>query len=294
MEKQMNFAGIEAGGTKFVLALSNENLEILKRQEILTTTPDETFKHVYNFFKDDDFVAIGIGSFGPIDPNKKSKKYGYITKTPKSSWNNFNIVKTLEDMFNVPVAFNTDVNVAALAESKYGAANGIENCLYITIGTGIGAGAVIDGNMLNGMIHPEMGHIKIQKHPNDTFPGICPFHGDCLEGLASGPAIEQRWGNKAINLSNEIEVWELEAFYIAQGLSNLMLILSPEKIIIGGGVSKQKQLFPLIKENFLKNLNNYVSSQKIYEDDFICSPVLGLNSGIIGSLLIAKEIYYKQ
>ena len=244
----MKYGAIEAGGTKFVCAVSNEKLEILERISLPTTTPDETMKNVFEFFDKYDLDAIGVGSFGPIDVNKKSKTYGYITTTPKLAWANYNFVGALKDRYNIPIGWTTDVNAAALGELKKGAAVGLQSCIYLTVGTGIGGGAMINGQFLEGYGHPEMGHILIRMHPNDQFKGICPYHKNCLEGVASGPAIEDRWGKKAYELVDNEEVWKIEAFYLAQALMTYTLTINPERIVLGGGVMKQRQLFHYIRK----------------------------------------------
>lgn len=289
----MYYGGIEAGGTKFICAVAQEDGTIVEKIQIPTTHPEETLVQVVAFFKKFELKAIGIGSFGPIDINQTSPTYGWITSTPKISWKDYPIVQKIEEAFKVPVGFNTDVNAAALGEATYGAAKGLDNCLYITVGTGIGAGAVVQGMVVQGLTHPEMGHIFVRRHPDDQYIGKCPFHQDCLEGLASGPAINERWGKNGIELANDQEVWEMEGYYLAQALMQYILILSPKKIILGGGVIKQKQLFPIIFKNLQKLLNGYVSVPELSNDinQYIVSPGLGDNAGITGSLLLGKQAF---
>lgn len=279
--------GIEAGGTKFVCAVGDEKGTIVDRIQIPTTTPDETIPKVIEFFKKYPIEAIGIGSFGPIDVNRESPTYGYITSTPKPGWKDYPFVQGFEDEFGVPIGFNTDVNAAALGEATFGAAKGLDSCLYITVGTGIGAGALVQGQMLQGHSHPEMGHILVRRHPEDPYQGRCPYHGDCLEGLAAGPAIKERWGQKGIELVDRNEVWELEGYYIAQALMQYILILSPKKIILGGGVMNQKQVFPSIYQHLKESLRNYVSLPEL--SAYIVSPGLGNDAGITGALLLAHQ-----
>ena len=283
-------AAVEAGGTKFNCGLGDENGNIIDQVSIPTTTPEETMKKVIEYFKDKKFDVMGVGSFGPIDPIKGSKTYGHITKTPKAYWSDYNLIGELKKHFDVPMEFDTDVNGAALAEAWWGAGKGFKNVMYITVGTGIGAGATVDGKMLQGLTHPEMGHISVKRHPEDTFEGTCSFHGDCLEGMAAGPAIEKRWGTKGIELAEDNRVWEMEAYYLSQALVNYILILSPEKIIMGGGVMKQKQLFPLIHKNVKEMLNGYVDKKEILEDieNYIIYPGLGDYAGFIGSFALGK------
>jgi fructokinase len=284
----MLYGAIEAGGTKFVCAVGNENGEIVERVTIPTLTPDETMPQVIDFFRQYELKAIGIGSFGPVDLNIQSPRYGSITTTPKLAWRNYPLLKVIKDAFSVPVGFQTDVNAAALGELHFGAAKGLDSCLYLTVGTGIGGGAVVNGKVVQGLSHPEMGHIYIRRHPNDPYEGKCPFHRDCLEGLAAGPAIEERWGKKGQELEGQKEVWEIEAYYLAQALAQYILILSPQKIILGGGVMKQTQLFPLIRQNVQDLLNGYVELPDL--ESYIVPPGLGDNAGITGALVLAYEI----
>lgn len=290
----MRIGCIEAGGTKFVCGICHENGDVIKRAQYNTTIPQETMEEVIKFFKDEDIQAIGLGCFGPIDLKPHSKTYGTITKTPKTAWINYDIVGTLKKHFNVPIGFDTDVNGAALGEAHFGAAKGLKNVLYITIGTGIGAGALVEGNLVHGILHPEMGHIKIKRHPDDTFIGNCPYHKDCLEGLASGPAIEKRYNKKGQDLIDP-EVWKLVAYYISQALMNYILILSPQKIILGGGVSKQKLLMQYIKEYVVEMLNGYIQVPELLQeiDHYIVNPGLGDNAGLIGALALGLDAIKK-
>lgn len=278
---------IEAGGTKFVCAVGDETGAIIAREQIPTTIPEETIPKVIEFFKQYPISAIGIGSFGPIDVNRESPTYGNITSTPKPGWKDYPFVQTIKDAFGVPVGFNTDVNAAALGEATLGAAKGLDSCLYITVGTGIGAGALVQGQLLQGLSHPEMGHILVRRHPEDHYQGKCPYHSDCLEGLAAGPAIEARWGAKGVELVDRSEVWEMEGYYLAQALMQYVLILSPKKIILGGGVMHQKQVFLSIYKNLKDLLNHYISLPEL--EDYLVSPGLGDNAGITGSLLLAFQ-----
>lgn len=283
---------IEAGGTKFVCAVGNEAGEVFERIQIKTETPDITMPKVIQFFKAHPVTALGIGTFGPADVDPLSENYGMITSTPKTAWKNYSLLKALKTHFDIPMAFNTDVNVAALGENTLGAAKGLGTCLYITVGTGIGAGAVQSGELLQGLSHPEMGHIYLRKHPTDHFKGVCPYHGDCLEGLAAGPAIEQRWQEAAANLTHHDEVWEIEAHYLAHALVQFILTLSPHRIVMGGGVMKQQQLFPLIQEKVQLLLNGYIENKIIQKhiDTYIVPPALGDNAGIIGALILGSRI----
>lgn len=278
---------IEAGGTKFICAVGKKGGEPVERLQIDTEIPETTIPKVIDFFKKHDMDALGIGSFGPIDINRTSDTYGYITSTPKPGWVNFPFVQTMRKEWNVPIAFTTDVNAAAWGEYKRGAGAGTRSCLYITVGTGIGAGAVVDGKLLQGHSHPEMGHIRIRRHPDDSFAGFCPYHQDCLEGLAAGPAIELRWGKKGYELSEGHPAWEMEAYYLAQAIMHYSLILSPEKIVIGGGVLKQSHLFPMIRERVQEQARGFLHLPPM--DEYIVPPKLGDDSGVIGALLLAES-----
>ncbi|MEK4439706.1 ROK family protein [Niallia sp. FSL K6-0077] len=290
------YGAIEAGGTKFVCAVGDAKGNIQERISIPTTTPEETMLEVIAFFKKFSVDAIGIGSFGPIDVDKNNATYGNITTTPKLAWKDYPLLKTIEDEFSVPTGFNTDVNVAALGEAKLGAAKGVDNCLYITIGTGIGAGAYINGELLQGLTHPEMGHILVRRHPKDSYKGRCPYHADCLEGLAAGPAIEERWGEKAFHLSDKEEVWEMEGYYIAQALMQYILILSPKKIILGGGVMNQEHVLTHVHRYLTELLNGYVSYPEVQDkmNEYIVRPGLGDNAGITGGLLLAEKVFHEK
>jgi fructokinase len=278
---------IEAGGTKFVCAVGDEKGNITERIQIPTTIPEETISKVIEFFKRYDIKAIGIGSFGPIDVNRESSTYGSITSTPKKGWRDYPFVQVMKESFDVPIGFTTDVNAAALGEVSLGAAKGLDSCLYITVGTGIGAGAIVNGQLLEGLSHPEMGHILLRRNPADHYQGKCPYHHDCLEGLAAGPAIEERWGEKGINLVHRPEVWDLEGYYLAQAIMQYSLILSPKKIIVGGGVMNQTQIYPSIYKYLEEFMNGYIGLPEL--SDYITGPGLGDQAGITGALILAKR-----
>lgn len=281
--------GIEAGGTKIVCGIGTEEGKVLDRISFPTRAPEETMQEIVQYFQGKDIAALGVGSFGPLDPSKDSPTYGYITSTPKQGWAHYPILPELKKHLHVPMEFDTDVNAAALGEATWGAAKGLRNCIYFTIGTGIGAGVLINGQLVHGLVHPEAGHIRVKKHETDTFSGSCPYHGDCLEGVAAGSAIEQRWGMKGIELSDRDEVWELEAYYLAQAVVNSILLLSPERVILGGGVMKQKQLFPLVRNKVMELLNGYVDHSEILEhiNEYIVPPGLGDDAGLCGSFALA-------
>lgn len=281
------YGAIEAGGTKFVCAVSNNRLEIVEKISISTRSPGETLNQVFQFFDRFSLQAIGIGSFGPIDVNKSSKTYGYVTKTPKDGWSFYNFLGAIKERYKIPVEWTTDVNAAAYGEFSKGSAYENKSCLYLTVGTGVGGGAIVNGELLEGYGHPEMGHLLVHKHPDDPYTGACPYHENCLEGLAAGPAIEKRYKKKGNELGKESKVWEIEAYYLAQAIINYTLTLRPEKVILGGGVMKQKQLFPLIRNNFKQLLNDYVEVPNL--EEYIVETGLGDESGITGCLLLAKE-----
>lgn len=286
----MKLGAIEAGGTKFVVAIGDEFGHVEKRASFPTRTPKETMEDVYRFFDGSGIEALGVGTFGPIDPDKNSPTYGYITTTPKPNWGNYNMLGDLKAHYDIPMGFDTDVNGAALGEATFGAAKGLDSCLYITFGTGVGGGAIVEGKLVHGLLHPEMGHIRLIKRADDLYEGHCPYHKDCLEGLAAGPAIEERWGKKGYELPADHPAWDLEAYYIAQALATFILTLSPKKIILGGGVMKQRQLFPMIHRYTLEFLNGYIQKDELLNDieNYIVSPGLEDNAGICGALALAK------
>jgi fructokinase len=295
------YGAIEAGGTKFVCAIGTGPEKIVDEIRFPTTHPEETINQAINFFKKTSqqgkLQAIGIGSFGPIDLDIRSPKYGYIVSTPKNYWENTNIVGIIRKTFNVPMGFDTDVNAAALGEHEWGAARGLSDFIYLTIGTGIGGGGMINGQLLHGLMHPEMGHINIpHDFAEDPFKGCCPYHGDCFEGLASGPAIKTRWKMSPEMLENHHEAWNLEAKYIALAVTNYICTLSPQRVIIGGGIMNQKQLLPLIHQQIRKNLNNYIKSPEILQniEKYVVLPALGNQSGIMGAIALAKQADQKS
>lgn len=283
----MLIGGIEAGGTKMVCAVGDENGNITDRISLPTgSDPHETFGEIVQYFKKWEISALGIGCFGPVDLNRQSKTYGYITATPKAGWANTDVVGYFKEKLNVPVGFDTDVNGAVLGEVTWGAAKGLESAVYVTIGTGVGVGVYINGALLHGLIHPEAGHILLMRHPGDSYGGCCPFHKNCMESLASGPAIEGRWGRKGFELEDRDAVWELEAYYIAQAVANYILTYSPQKVILWGGVMHQEKLFPMVRREVVKFLNGYLKHKMIIQsiDEYIVPPALGEDPGIKGAI----------
>lgn len=286
----MIYGGIEAGGTKMICVIGDENGRIIERMQIPTKTPEETMPIMIDYFKGKDIKALGIACFGPIDLNKDSKTYGYITSTPKLAWKNYDIVGAFKKELGVPIGFDTDVNGSLLGEITWGCAKGLTDALYLTIGTGVGGGVMAGGKLLHGMLHPELGHIKMAVADGDTYKGKCPYHGTCFEGMAAGPAIEERWGKKAVELADNDKVWDLESTYIAQALSTYILTLSPQIIILGGGVMHQEQLFPLIRKKVLEQLNGYVLTKELADiDNYIVPASLNDDQGIMGSIKLAMD-----
>lgn len=284
----MLLGALEAGGTKMVCALGDENGHIYEQISIPTVTPEITMPLLIDYFKSKNIEALGIGSFGPVDLDPSSPTYGYITSTPKLAWANFDLMGTLKNALDIPVGFDTDVNASCLGEAVWGCTKGLDSSIYITIGTGVGLGAYLNGSLLHGMLHPEAGHVLLVKHPLDTFEGACPFHSNCLEGFAAGPAIEKRWGKKAIELANDDQVWDMEAYYIAQALVSYILTLAPRKIVLGGGVMHQTHLFPLIRSKVKELLNNYIQTKEIADiNNYIVPASLGGDQGILGCLQLA-------
>lgn len=290
------FGAIEAGGTKFVCAVGTGPDDLRDEIRFPTTAPDETIGQAVAYFKEQaakqPLTAIGIASFGPVDPDPGSETWGYITTTPKPGWANTKFATVLQRELNVPVGFDTDVNGAALGEHRWGAGQGLDSFIYLTIGTGIGGGGLMNGKLMHGLVHPEMGHIYLPPHPDDPAPqGFCPFHGNCLEGMTNGPALQQRWGQPAETLPPDHPAWEFEAHYLAYGLVNFICTLSPQRIVMGGGVMDQKHLFPLIRKKVQEQLNGYIQSPAILEqiDSYIVPPGLGNKAGVLGAIALGEQ-----
>ncbi|MGQ9876995.1 MAG: ROK family protein [Chloroflexus sp.] len=289
------YGGIEAGGTKWVCAIGTGPDDIRAEVRFPTTTPVETLANAIAFFRAHEpahLAAIGVGSFGPVDLNPASPSYGSITTTPKPGWAHTDVVRTLHQALGRPIGFDTDVNVALLGERQWGAARDCDVAVYITVGTGIGGGAVVGGKLVHGLIHPEMGHMRLVRDPaRDPFTGICPYHSDCLEGLACGPALKARWQTPAEELPADHPAWELEADYLGQAMANLLCILSPERIIIGGGVMSQSQMFPLVRAATQRWLNGYLQHPHILDhpDRLIVPPALGQRAGVLGAIALAMH-----
>lgn len=276
----MRIGGIEAGGTKMVCAFGDEQGHVLDRVSIPTTTAEETLGLMMDYFRVNPVDALGVASFGPIDLREDSAGYGQLKRTPKPGWGGVNMVRPFAEALQIPVQADTDVNGAVLAEVLYGAARGADSAIYVTIGTGIGVGVYVNDGLLHGAMHPEGGHIALKRHPSDGYAGHCPFHRDCFEGLASGPAIEARWGKPPTELADRDEVWELEAYYIAQAVASYLYVYSAQKVILGGGVMHQKDLLRRIRSELFRQINGYLE----FSEDCVVQPELGDNAGIVGAI----------
>jgi len=289
------YGGIEAGGTKFVCVIGTGPDDIRAETVFPTTTPEETIGEAVDFFNGysgtDPLLAIGIASFGPLNLDSSTPEYGYITRTPKPGWEHTNMLGIVKSALDLPVSIDTDVNGAALAEYLWGAGKGTDSLVYITIGTGIGGGGMVNGGLMHGLVHPEMGHIRIpHDFEKDPFRGCCPYHGDCLEGLASGKAVELRWGKRGEELPEDHPAWELEARYLALGISNIIYTLSPARIITGGGLMKNLSLITKVRAKTAEYLNGYINSTCVMDDidNYIVLPKLGDFSGVLGAIALAR------
>jgi fructokinase len=291
---EVYFGGIEAGGTKFVCAVGSGPNNIRTLTQFPTTSPEETIGRVVDFFQEQGrkipIAAMGIGTFGPVDLNRDSPHYGSITTTPKPGWKNLNLKGLIEEKLKLPAAIDTDVNSAAMAEHRWGAAKNLNTFIYLTIGTGIGGGGMVDGSLLHGLTHPEMGHVRVPHNwDEDPFTGTCPYHGDCLEGLAAGPSIEKRYGTRGEQLPEHHPAWQLLSNYIGLALANLICTLSPQRIILGGGVMEQSQLLQATRSKVQVLLNGYISAAEILDDieNYIVRPQLGKKAGVLGAIALA-------
>ena len=291
----MLFGAIETGGSKVICAVGTGPDDIRDRTRIPTTTPAETLAEVIAFLlqhhRQTPLAAVGVGSFGPLDLHPESPTYGYVLDTPKPGWPQTDLLGPIRQTLDLPLALDTDVNASALGEQRWGAGAGLDSLVYITVGTGIGGGAVVDGRPVHGASHPEMGHVRIPHDRSaDPFEGFCPYHGDCFEGLAAGPAIELRWGIPGESLPEDHPAWPLEAEYLAAGVANIVLIVSPQRIVIGGGVMEKHHLFPMIRGRVVELLHGYSVTEEIVNniDDYIVPPALRDDSGIAGAFALAE------
>jgi fructokinase len=290
-EHQPHYAAIEAGGTKFRVAVARGR-EIVADTTIPTTTPDETLGAAIDFIRQWGVVrSAGIACFGPLDLDHSSPTYGSITATPKPGWSNTPVLERIRTELAVPVTIDVDVGGAALGEMRWGAAQGLTDFIYITVGTGIGAGLVVDGGVHHGLGHPEMGHIVLERVTGDDYPGHCPFHQACLEGMAAGPAIEERWGAAGASLAERSEVWDLEATYLAQALRTFTYVVAPQRILLGGGVMQQQGLLDLVRTKLTQQLGGYATSAKLggHLDDYVVAPAFGQDAGLVGAIALAMD-----
>jgi fructokinase len=291
------FGGIEGGGTKFVCAVADAENNILAEARFATGHPSDTLDACAAFFEEQQvrlgpLAALGAACFGPLDAHLGSPTYGRILPTPKPGWTGADVAGYLSRRLGLPVGFDTDVNGAVLAEALWGAGQGLADIVYFTIGTGVGGGAMVAGRLLRGLLHPEMGHIPLPHDLRvDPYPGNCPFHADCFEGLASGPAMEKRWGQPAQTLPTDHPAWELEAHYIALAMQSVICTLSPQRIILGGGVASQPQLLPMVRVKTQALLNGYIQSPLVLTDidHYLVSPGLGSRSGVLGAVALARQ-----
>ena len=297
MNDKTLFGGIEAGGTKFVCAVGGGPENIVDEIRFPTATPDETLARVCDFFapyiRAGQLQCIGLGSFGPVDLDPASATFGFITSTPKPHWQNANVLGFLQNKLGLLCIMDTDVNAAALGEFTWGASRDYDPSLYLTVGTGVGGGCIKDGKPYHGLLSPEMGHIRlVHDLKRDPFRGACPFHHDCFEGLASGPAIEARLGRRAETLADNDPFWDIEADYIAQALTNYIFVLSPKKIVLGGGVMQKGFLFPKIRRRVGELLNGYLQSEILLTelDEYIVTPALGSRAGVLGAIALAMQM----
>ena len=289
------FGGVEAGGTKFVCGIGT-GPDDLRMGSFPTSSPEVTLAGVAGFFRAqaEPISAVGIGSFGPLDLHPESPTFGFITSSPKLEWQNCNLTGALRHALGVPAGVDTDVNAAALAEARWGAAQGLADFIYLTVGTGIGGGAVVHGELVHGLVHPEMGHIRVPHDlARDPYPGCCPYHQDCLEGLATGPAMEARWGMPARELPADHPGWALEAEYLALGLANWVCTLSPSRIVLGGGVMQQQHLFPMVRRELARLLNGYIQAAALIDniEQYVVPPQLGNRAGVLGAIVLAQRAY---
>jgi fructokinase len=290
------FGCIEAGGTKFVCGVGT-GPDDLQTTSVPTSSPAVTIEKIIAFFREKagrELSAVGIGAFGPVDLRAESDTFGFVTSTPKVEWQHYDLAWTLYRALDVPIGFDTDVNAAAAGEARWGAGRGIPNFVYLTVGTGIGGGAMVNGELIHGLLHPEMGHIRVPHDlAADPYPGGCPYHQDCLEGLASGPAMQARWGTAAQDLPPDHRAWTLEAHYLALGLATWVCTLSPERILLGGGVMQQEHLFPMVRQELLRLLNGYIDAKALLQDidSYVVPPQLGSRAGVLGAMVLAEHIY---
>ena len=290
----MLYGGVETGGTWCVCAVGSGPDEIVKSERFPTTNPEETIARIVEFFAQGPAVhAVGMGSFGPVDLDRSSSTWGYVTTTPKPDWQYVSVGAVLAERLEVPVEFDSDVSAAALGEYRWGAGRGVGSLFYITVGTGIGGGLLIDGRPWHGLVHPEVGHIRVPRDADPDrahFAGVCPVHGDCWEGVASGPAIAKRCGRRPEELSDDHPVWRIEAEYLALGLLAIVLIASPERLIVGGGVMDRSSLIEKTRIRLRELLAGYLEAPALAEDigSYLVRPALGDRAGVLGAIALAQ------
>jgi fructokinase len=291
------YGGIEAGGTKFVCAVGSGPDDIRAEIRFPTSTPADALGQSITFFREQQakypLTSIGVACFGPVDPDPTSPTFGYVTTTPKPYWAHTDVVGVLQSALGIPVGFDSDVNGAALGEHRWGAAQGLDTFVYLTVGTGLGGGAMVNGKLVHGLMHPEMGHMRVPHDlQTDPYPGWCTYHGDCLEGLTCGPAIEGRWSISARNLAADHPAWALEAHYLALGVVNIITVLAPQRIIMGGGVMDQGHLFPMIRQEVAAILNGYIQRPQLAGEmgEYIVPPGLGNRAGVLGAIALAQDV----
>lgn len=287
------YAGIDAGGTEFKCLVARGPDQVLAHTKVPVTYPGATLDACRDFFlaaqaEHGPFAALGIASFGPVDLRRDSPTYGFITSTPKPNWTDTDLVGYFQRALGLPIRFDTDVNGALMAERRWGAAQGMENAIYVTVGTGIGAGVMVDGRLVHGAMHPEAGHMLVPRHPSDPFSGACPYHGACLEGLAAGPALQQRWQQSPQSMPDHHPAWELQAHYLAIMCVNLALVYSPQRIVLGGGVMEREALLPMVRRAYLAKINGYLGDQHAEMESFITGPGLGSMAGALGAIALAQ------
>ena len=286
----MLLGALEGGGTKMICAIGEEDGTVLDRVSIPTLSPDETMPAIIDYFRTKGVCALGIGFFGPLDLNPASKQYGHVMATNKTEWQFYDVFGVLKNELNIPCKLDTDVNAAALGEATYGCMRRLKNGVYYTVGTGIGVGVLSNGSLVHGLLHPEGGHVPVRRHPDDSFEGCCSFHSDCLEGLASGPAIEKRTGVKGAELPQDHQVWKFVSYYLAQAICGSIYMLSPEKVVLGGGVLNREHLFPMIREDVKRLLNGYIKAERLDNiDSYIVPSALGGDQAVMGCLKLAYE-----
>jgi fructokinase len=292
----LRWGAMEVGGTKVLCLVGSSPEDIVVQRQIPTVQPAETLASALDFFRQEvssggPLAAIGIASFGPLELRRSHPRYGFITTTPKPGWSDVDLVSPVRRALGVPVGFDTDVNGAALGEGRWGAARAFDTFVYVTVGTGIGAGAVVEGRVIHGLIHPEMGHLSVPRQPGDDFAGVCPFHGDCLEGMVSGAALAARWGCPAEQLEGGQlrAAAQLEAAYLAAGLRNIVYALAPQRIVIGGGVARLRELFPRLRAHLSAALAGYPGLSEHATEEFVVPAALGPLAGPLGAFVLAEH-----